>query len=197
MSSQGVVSSAALSRRRLLHLGAVGVLGWAGCPFTRWLASPSFAALAAQPVGSRMLEPDAVGTLSHTEHERLWSLFESIRTWWSLDGPEPDMGRRRAWFAEAVALKVELRPSYLGEYRSAARLVEACCERRGSNDELAPLFATSFSRADPVATRLDHLRHYVVTEFIQLHVIAGGLLSFGYGTYPGYQAGPLIQRPYR
>lgn len=154
-------------------------------------------ALAGEWVDAGLLRPEWSGTVTPTELASLWSMFEAIGQWWALADAEPSEARRRVWFEEVVWLKTEPRPSYLGEYRNATTLMAAYHAALGPTAPLAALFSSPFSMREAPLTRLAHLRRYVVAELIQLHVVRGGLRGRGYHAHPGYQAGPLANKPYR
>ena len=178
-----------LTRRSLLTMGALGVLGGAlGCR----PESDGRAAFEAEDVGAELLAAPAVGELAVADAAALGLLFERMAAVWQLHPAGSDTDRLRQGLEGFLKTKTTRAPSYLAEYESAARIVEG-----RSRDGLEALLLSDFSMSEAPRTRLDHLRHYVVAELAVLHMTLGGFKRFGYRNYAGYMGGRPSPKPFR
>ena len=172
-----------LSRRRFVQ-GAGAVLAAGGLAFVVpicWRLSRE----EENSVASGLI-PARPAPLDSATRERLWSLFIAIGHRWSM--LEGDGLPLRGAFNSFVNAKCEEEPSYSSEYLAAVRWLES---------QTGPDAALLALRESSCGARLAHIKHFVVKEFADLHLISGGFRHFGYRNYAGFMGGPLLNRPYR
>lgn len=181
------------ARRALLAGGAVvtgaALLAWLG----RGLRAvrPAPALLEVVPGSPALRLPATVGAPEPAVEAALWGLFVRIAARWEMTG-QVDLDE--PGFREILRLRSAGAPSYLTEYREAARLLgelaPAPADGAG-HDGFDQLFARPVGVADFALTRLGRLQSYVVGEFLELQVAFGGFRAFGYRNYRGFAGGPL------
>lgn len=137
--------------------------------------------IASERIGPELI-PSACGSLDDPEIECLWELFQQIgRTWNNVAGDSA--GQRSSWL-EFLALRCTVDPSYLGEYRNAVQITNAYVDQLGLIDGYRRLLVdkqlcVEAAKQANVETRLHHVKHYVVNEFIHVQIVTGGFRGFG------------------
>ncbi len=149
-------------------------------------------AVAATPVSETMLR-GAPGTLSANELQQLWRVFAAIARTWGAEGDNPDY--QYSQWREFVTIRTTTEPSYLAEYRAGLEVLAELVQFYGES-LWHPLF---FAHAAEPGTRLAHFRQYVVEEFMQVWLTAGGFKTYGAGNYNSYVSGSrfAVTPPYR
>jgi hypothetical protein len=132
------------------------------------------------PVGEKLLD-SAVGELTPVELDALWELFQQIGREWQ-NVWNDSAGQRSSWL-EFVQTRCRQRPSYLEEYRSAVKVIDALVREHGMVEGYRRLLLDKSIperlKARPAKTRLEHAKVFVVNEFIRVQIAAGGFRGFG------------------
>ena len=166
--------------RRAALVGMAGATAWTllacGRARTRTATEPP-------RIGSAELYPCAPGRLEPAEAERLWRVFAALGGRWGM------RTLKRSELLAVLALKTEVQPSYLAEYRSAAALVADPADRDAFERALRSIWAER-----DLTSPMGHARAHVLAEFIRLHLASGGFRRFGFHNYDGYSAGPRAYR---
>jgi hypothetical protein len=127
-------------------------------------------------VGPNLLDPED-GFLTGVVREKLWEIFVEIGRAWK-NVPNDSAGLRSSWL-EFIEAKTTRPPSYVGEYANAVSVVQELVGLMGREEALQRLFFNSgVSQKTPPVTRLDHVKRYVVDEFIVVQVTASGFRGF-------------------
>ena len=136
------------------------------------------------PVGERpsrdvrLRDPQRTGRLHESQLEQIWQIFDHIGQVWenrdfctiqSLDQLEP-----------IITLKTTRVPSYLTEYRAALTIFQ---QLREDLDPQRALHRLYFESGD------EHLRRYVIEEFLRLQIAHGGFRFLPYQNATGYAGG--------
>lgn len=130
------------------------------------------------------LLPSNTDALAAEDIDPLWAVVRAIHAAWG--DPVVDPLHFRSQWLEFVTTRAEQQPSYLAEYRSAARVLSELNAVHG-DDMWLKLF---HEHGGPgLETRLGHLRKYVVEEFIRVWLAAGGFRAYGAENYNGYVSG--------
>ncbi len=129
-------------------------------------------------LGESLISADP-GKLSLSTTKVLKKLYLDIGREWAL--MEPSEENTRIYVLEDfLAAKTEQAPSYLGEYENAVHLLRE-----------------SLPFSMDLESKVGHVRHYVVREFAELHLVSGGFRRFGFKNYFGHPGGSLTEKPYR
>lgn len=143
------------------------------------------------------LIPSRAGSLAGDEVERLWEIYKTIAATWGETGIDPTLHRSQ-WleFLEARTLRD---PSYLGEYRSAIRVLDDLTVQHGVRALTWLLLESGVKPGDLPTTLLAHAKRYVVDEFIRVWLAAGGFRAYGAENYNGFVSGSrfAVRSPYR
>jgi hypothetical protein len=134
-------------------------------------------------------KPDQIGRLSENQLTQLWEIFDHIGTAWQ--SREFCTIQSRQQLEPILTLKTERSPSYLTEYREAAQLLEESRQRRDPQQALHHLY---FEQSD------EHLKRFVIAEFLRLHLAYGGFRFLPYRNALGFAGGSFNQDdtlPYR
>ncbi len=125
--------------------------------------------------------------LIKSEMENLWYLFSLIEKAWSFD---PVVENFRSRWEEMILArcrsietiennsKAPKLPSYVAEYVNASLVV---AELREEMDEQSIIDAVFFTKSERVLSRLEHMKFFVVQDFIKLFIFLGGFKQFGGG----------------
>jgi hypothetical protein len=121
--------------------------------------------------------------LLQTETEALFDIFAAIGVAWG-NALHGSLGLRSSWL-EFLKQKTTQRPSYIAEYVNAIEVMAELKSLYGAEAFTKLFFANGIPQAgsaDRAQLRLDsrlaHLKHYVVDEFIRVQVVAGGFKQF-------------------
>lgn len=117
--------------------------------------------------------------LAAAEIERLWRLFHAIGEYWQ-NTSNDSVGQRSSW-TEFITLRAMQKPSYVAEYENALRVMEELEAEFGEN-AFQMMFQHKLGDKEDPRTRMDHLKRFVVNEFIQMQIVAGGFRGFGSDT---------------
>lgn len=129
-----------------------------------------------------------VGTLKDDEVSSLTAFSNWAIAAWDL----PEMGNYWRILGNDLGYKTSQRPSYLSEYRSAARIADSAKKRLG-DDASAFVYLMFLDRqAASLATRLGRARHFVYDEIVRHLVSKGGFRRFGLTNYEGNFGTPLM-----
>ena len=138
----------------------------------------------------------ATRPLTPDELDELWTIMVAIGKCWR--NSDSDSVPFKPMWLEFMSAKTMRDPSYAAEYESAIMVLrELHVEHPGTAFDWL-FFTYKPVNADP-KTRLEHLKFFVVDEFIRMQLVAGGYASFGFATYSGSMAGTRYLRipPYR
>ena len=127
----------------------------------------------------------------------LWELFVAIGEFWNNVTDSAPMKSRWLTFLDN---RVRTDPSYVAEYRQAAKLILSLVETHGRAGAFELIFTDQQANLSPPRTRLARLRQRVSNEFVDLQLALGGFRSFGAENYLGYIGGANIpgeRTPYR
>jgi hypothetical protein len=124
--------------------------------------------------------------LQQAELDKLWEVFVRIGKTWGAAGDDP-LYQRSQWL-EFIAARCKEEPSYLAEYRSGLGVLAELKATHGDG-VWDVLFFNHGVTPGPPATRLGHLRVFVVEEFIKVWLTTGGFRSYGAGNYNSYVSG--------
>jgi hypothetical protein len=117
------------------------------------------------------------GELPRALEVGLWKMLEEVGSRWQFKGKSA--GTRSSWL-EFVSVRCETKPSYLGEYWNALKVIESLEAVPGIRDAVGELFNhTVPEKLADDSTRLDHAKRFVVDEFITVRIVAGGFREFG------------------
>ena len=133
--------------------------------------------------------PDLTGRLNEDQLTRLWEVFDYIGTAW--ENREHCTIQNLQQFEPIITLKTAQTPSYLTEYRAALEIDQGIRENFNSERALHRLY---FEQSN------EHLRHFVIVEFLRLHIASGGFRFLQYRNAVGFTGGPFDnddQLPYR
>lgn len=125
--------------------------------------------------------------LTEDEFSQLWYLFKLIEVAWQF---EPIADRLRSQWEDMMLARCRdierIEPntkapkliSYAAEYVNAANVIAELRNELNETDLIEIIF---FSNAEVILTRLDHMKAFVVDDFIKLYVLSGGFKQFGNG----------------
>lgn len=128
---------------------------------------------------------DLMGLLKASEKKQLWLIFRFIG---KRSGTVCDL--EQADFESILDLKTNRSPSYLYEYRLAARLLRDDLGTMAEEEALLQLFENDNA----------FLREHVLLEYVRLYLIYGGYRAFGVKNFKGHMGGsftPPSPLPYR
>lgn len=130
--------------------------------------------------------PEKTGTLNQSHAVLLSQLVEAIGSVWfdGMELAEPDVN-------DVVELKTSQKPSYLTEYRSAARLFSKLMKNGGRNGEdVLRKIVEAAADEDSVHHREAlHADVFVIKEFAALYLARGGFKAYELDNYRGYPGG--------
>jgi hypothetical protein len=138
-----------------------------------------------QPIPCAMLATTA-SELSADEVESLWRIFVAIDQTWELEGVANVL---RSQWHELLAARVASTPSYLGELKNAAAVVEELIAEHPEGWREILFFETIITSDEHALTPLLHAKFYVVNDFVRAQIALGGFASFGGRNYTGYMGG--------
>ncbi len=131
--------------------------------------------------------------LTSSQKDLLWELFEHIGVVWQ--NLEYGSSNLKSSWLEMIAAKSNVAPSYTGEYINACYVLHELLDLNGNDsDTYRKLFLTYKPSAGPPSTRLEHMKTYVINEFIYMQVMASGFKHFGGKNYHGYVKGSRYSR---
>jgi hypothetical protein len=149
-----------------------------------------------QVIGHGLID-SSTGLLLKVEIEQLWELFEQIVYYWN-DGdlvknsPQNFYGQ---WF-EFIELNTKKTPSYLFEYKNAISVLNGLKQIHPRDYFKKLLFSNKLSlypkRGESEtmypdrATRIGHLKLFVVDEFIDVFLSSGGYKQYGATNYNSF-----------
>jgi hypothetical protein len=120
--------------------------------------------------------------LLDAELQGLWEIFREIGRHWG-NVRDDSAGLHSSWL-EFVTQRATTRPSYVGEYANALRVMEELVSKYTYDDAFQKLFfdnglpTAQGGRPPPPTTRLAHAKQYVVDEFMKVQIVAGGFKDF-------------------
>ena len=125
-------------------------------------------------------------TLTQTEIDKLWKLFQAIGIFWKdLHPKKTDSSNLKSSWFDFLNAKTGSDPSYVAEYSNAVLCVDELIEVYGEAQAYELLFVDHGIPDGPPQSRLAHAKKYVVDEFIRVNVVASGFKSFGGPDYHG------------
>ena len=143
------------------------------------------------------IRPDVIGELLKADTESLWKLYNLIGEKWGMNQFE-QFGQSE--FSRFVSVKTNSIPSYLGEYENAIKITSGIDNLELFNQRFNNLFPHGSENLKDSDSAVWHFRKFVLSQFIQLHLVIGGFKRFGIKGYPGHMGGPFADAkhlPYR
>ena len=149
-----------------------------------------------QIIGHRLID-SSTGSLLKSEIDQLWELFEKIVFHWNDDvlvknSPQNFYGQ---WF-EFINLNTNKEPSYLFEYKNAISVLTELKQNNSKDFYKELLFSNKLNlypkrgESDTLypdrATRIGHLKLFVVDEFIDVFLTCGGYKQYGATNYNSF-----------
>lgn len=128
-----------------------------------------------ESVSSDMLSAEP-RELAPAEIEQLWELFHAIGMYWQ-NTSNDSVGQRSSW-TEFIALRAVQKPSYVAEYENALSVMDELEAECGEN-AFQMMFQHKLEDREKPRTRMDHVKRFVVNEFIRMQIVAGGFRGFG------------------
>ena len=146
--------------------------------------------VAEQPLPEIALRgPGHTGRLSESQLTQLWEIFDHIGKAWG--NRELCTIQNLQQFEPIITLKTTQAPSYLTEYHRALEIFQGFCKDHDPQQALHRLY---FEHRD------EHLKRFVITEFLRLHIAHGSFRFLPYHNVVGFTGGPFSnddQLPYR
>ena len=140
-----------------------------------------------QQIGQEQLN-DISRLLEQSELNKLWQIIELIGKAWSL---ETSIGRLRGQWVDMIEARCESvtgnrnhshaprRISFVSEYINSIRVLD---ELEKSLTEAMIIDRLFFSKyPDSPITRQDHMKKFVIDDFIKFLILSGGFKQFGDG----------------
>ncbi|MEQ1711741.1 MAG: hypothetical protein ABL908_10100 [Hyphomicrobium sp.] len=145
----------------------------------------SWSIIAHEDVGSSILTQHD-RSLTDAEKATLLRLFGRIAQHWKFKISPTQIEPFARDLIEARSVSI---PSYRPEYLNAAMLYQAM-EAEAALDKDKVIFTdTIVEDGSAATTRLQHMKWYVVNEFITCFVALGGFKDFGGRNYKGFMGG--------
>ncbi len=129
--------------------------------------------------------PDQTGTLAANDIQTLYAVASFGVTKWTLDAAynKFDYGE----FENFVGLKTGQTPSYFTAYNQVLTLYNVLVGQMGQEAALNYLYTPSPSVPPE---NWEVVRYWGIQEFLNLMIVSGNFMSYGWKNFPGWMGGP-------
>jgi hypothetical protein len=176
-----IASGAQTTRRDFIKLmSSLGVVALTdtGCAFLIPVDEQPFPKIA-------LRNPEQTGELSESQLTQLWEIFDYIGNAW--ETRELCKIHSLHKFEPIIDLKTTQSPSYLTEYQHSLEIFRQIREDLDPQQALHHLY---FEHSD------EHLKRFVIYEFLRLHIAYGGFRFLPYRNVVGFMGGSFSNDDY-